>query len=50
MTRDHAQYDMLQKLSTVVQVQRDGKEIWRGRVLKHEADFTTGGWCTARAR
>ena len=39
ITRDHAQYDMLQKLSTVVQVQRDGKEIWRGRVLKHEADF-----------
>lgn len=39
MTRDHSQYDMLQKLSTVVQVQRDGKEIWRGRVLKHEADF-----------
>lgn len=39
MTRDHVQYDMLQKLSTVVQVQRDGKEIWRGRVLKHEADF-----------
>lgn len=39
MTRDHAQYDMLQKLSTVVQVRRDGKEIWRGRVLKHEADF-----------
>lgn len=35
MTRDHAQYDMLQKLSTVVQVRRDGKEIWRGRVLKH---------------
>ena len=39
MTRDHAQYGMLQKLSTVVQVRRDGKEIWRGRVLKHEADF-----------
>lgn len=39
MTRNHAQYDMLQKLSTVVQVRRDGKEIWRGRVLKHEADF-----------
>lgn len=39
MTRDHAQYDMLQKLSTVVQVRRDGKEIWRGRILKHEADF-----------
>ena len=39
MTLDHAQYDMLQKLSTVVQVRRDGKEIWRGRVLKHEADF-----------
>lgn len=39
MTRDHAQYDMLQKLSTVVQVRRDGKEIWRGRVLKHESDF-----------
>lgn len=39
MTRDHAQYDMLQKLSTVVQVRLDGKEIWRGRVLKHEADF-----------
>lgn len=39
MTRDHAQYDMLQKLSTVVQVRRDGKEIWRGRVLKDEADF-----------
>lgn len=39
ITRDHTQYDMLQKLSTVVQVRRDGKEIWRGRVLKHEADF-----------
>lgn len=39
MTRDHTQYDMLQKLSTVVQVRRDGKEIWCGRVLKHEADF-----------
>lgn len=39
MTRDHTQYDMLQKLITVVQVRRDGKEIWRGRVLKHEADF-----------
>lgn len=39
MTLDHTQYDMLQKLSTVVQVRRDGKEIWRGRVLKHEADF-----------
>ena len=39
MTRDHAQYGMLQKLSTVVQVRRDGKEIWRGRILKHEADF-----------
>lgn len=39
MTRDHTQYDMLQKLSTMVQVRRDGKEIWRGRVLKHEADF-----------
>ena len=39
MMQDHAQYDMLQKLSTVVQVRRDGKEIWRGRVLKHEADF-----------
>ena len=50
MTRDHAQYDMLQKLSTVVQVRRDSKEIWRGRVLKHEADFLNGGWCTARAR
>ena len=39
MLRDHPQYDMLQKLSTVVQVKRDGKEIWRGRVLKHDADF-----------
>lgn len=37
--REHPQYDMLQKLSTVVQVRRDGTEIWRGRVLKHNADF-----------
>ena len=39
MTHDHPQYDMLQKMSTVVQVQQDNKEIWRGRILNHEADW-----------
>ena len=39
MTHDHPQYDMLQKMSTVVQVRQDNKEIWRGRILNHEADW-----------
>lgn len=39
MLHDHEDYERLQKLSTVVCVKRDGKEIWRGRVLKHDADF-----------
>lgn len=39
MTHDHPQYDMLQKMSTVVVVKQDGKEIWRGRILNHEADW-----------
>lgn len=39
MPQDHPQYSMLQKMSTVVVAKRDGKEIWRGRVLKHEANF-----------
>lgn len=39
MPRDHPCYDMLPKMRTVVSVRRDGKEIWRGRVLNHEADW-----------
>ena len=39
MPRDHPQYEMLQKMSTVVSVHRDGKEIWRGRILNHESDW-----------
>lgn len=39
MTREHPQYEMLQKMSTVVAVYQDGKEIWRGRILNHEADW-----------
>lgn len=39
MTREHPQYEMLQKMSTVVAVRQDGKEIWRGRILNHEADW-----------
>ncbi len=39
MTREHPQYATLQKMSTVVAVRQDGKEIWRGRILNHEADW-----------
>lgn len=39
MPRDHPQYDNLQKMSTVVVAKQDGKEIWRGRILNHEADW-----------
>ena len=39
MLRDHPQYSMLQKMSTVVVAKQDGKEIWRGRILNHEADW-----------
>ena len=39
MPRDHPQYDRLQKMSTVVTVRQDGTEIWRGRILNHEADW-----------
>jgi hypothetical protein len=39
MTRDHEQYESLQKMSTCITVEQDDKEIWRGRVLSHEADW-----------
>lgn len=39
MTRDHEQYESLQKMSTCITVEQDDKEIWRGRVLSHEADL-----------
>lgn len=39
MPRDHPYYDTLPKMSTVVSVLRDTKEIWRGRVLSHESDW-----------
>lgn len=39
MTREHPMYEMLQKMSTVVVVKQDGKEIWRGRIFSHEADW-----------
>lgn len=39
MTRDHEQYENLQKMSTCITVEQDDKEIWRGRVLSHEADW-----------
>lgn len=39
MTRDHEQYESLQKMSTCITVEQDDKESWRGRVLSHEADW-----------
>lgn len=39
MTRDHEQYESLQKMSTCITVEQDDKEIWRGRVLSHEANW-----------
>lgn len=39
MTRDHEQYESLQKMSTCITVEQDDKENWRGRVLSHEADW-----------
>lgn len=39
MTRDHEQYENLQKMSTCITAEQDDKEIWRGRVLSHEADW-----------
>ena len=39
MTRDHEQYESLQKMSTCITVEQDDKEMWRGRVLSHEADW-----------
>ena len=39
MTRDHEQYESLQKMSTCITVEQDDKEIWRGRILSHEADW-----------
>lgn len=39
MTRDHEQYESLQKMSTCITAEQDDKEIWRGRVLSHEADW-----------
>lgn len=39
MVRDHPQYSNLQKMSTCITVEQDGAEIWRGRVLSHEADW-----------
>lgn len=39
MTRDHEQYESLQKMSTCITVEQDNKETWRGRVLSHEADW-----------
>lgn len=39
MLRDHAEYGNMQKMSTCITVEQDEKEIWRGRVLSHEADW-----------
>lgn len=39
MTRDHEQYESLHKMFTCITVEQDDKEIWRGRVLSHEADW-----------
>lgn len=49
MARDHPQYSNLQKMSTCITVEQSDfdangnestpKEIWRGRVLSHEADW-----------
>lgn len=39
MLRSHPHYNDLTKMRTVVSVHQDGKEIWRGRVLSHEADW-----------
>ena len=39
MLRDHPEYGNMQKMSTCITVEQDGKETWRGRVLSHEADW-----------
>lgn len=32
-------HSALQKLKTIVEVEQDGKTMWRGRVMSHEMDF-----------
>lgn len=32
-------HSALQKLKTIVEVEQDGKPLWRGRVMSHEMDF-----------
>lgn len=32
-------HSALQKLKTVISVEQDGEEIWKGRVMSHEQDF-----------
>ena len=32
-------HSALQKLKTIVEVEQDGKTLWRGRVMSHEMDF-----------
>lgn len=32
-------HSALQKLKTIVEVEQDGKILWRGRVMSHEMDF-----------
>nr|DAI47839.1 MAG TPA: endopeptidase tail [Caudoviricetes sp.] len=32
-------HSALQKLKTIVEVEQDGKTLWRGRVMNHEMDF-----------
>ena len=32
-------YNELQKLSTTITVEQDGKQIWKGRILNSDRDF-----------
>lgn len=39
MPTSNVMYDKLQKLKTIVTVEENGKEVWRGRILHDEKEF-----------
>lgn len=46
MEPGHPMYDSLIRLKTVITVERDGKQVWRGRLLETETDFYNRKTCT----
>lgn len=42
----HPMYDQITRLKSVITVERDGKQIWRGRLLETETDFYRQKKCT----